>query len=257
MTAHQHDDDRPIGRVLSRREAVALLTSAGALAIVGCRPRSMAEGADTTQPAASVAVPGCVVRPEQTEGPYFVDTRLNRSDIRSDPARGGAVVAGMPLELTVAVSSVAGAACTPVAGAIVDVWQCDALGVYSGVSDPQFDTSGQQFLRGHQLTSAEGKARFTTIYPGWYRGRAVHIHFKIRSAPTAERGHEFTSQLYFPDELSDLVHAGAPYSEKGARDRRNGQDGIYTRSGGARLLVHPTQSGAGYEATFDIALAMG
>ncbi|CAN5272156.1 intradiol ring-cleavage dioxygenase [soil metagenome] len=257
MTTHPHDDDRPVGRVLSRREAVALLTSAGALAIVGCRPRSMAEAADSAQASASGAIPGCVVRPEQTEGPYFVDTRLSRSDIRSDPARGDAVTPGTPLELTFNVSSLAGSACTPLAGAIVDVWQCDALGIYSGVRDPQFDTGGQQFLRGHQLTDAQGIARFTTIYPGWYRGRAVHIHFKIRSSPSAIRGQEFTSQLYFPDGLTDAVHAEAPYSEKGARDRRNEQDGIYNRSGGSRLLVHPTRSGGGYAATFDIALAMG
>lgn len=257
MTAHGHDDDRPIGRVLSRRDAVALLTSAGALAIIGCKPRSMAEAADSTQTAASGSAPACVVRPEQTAGPYFVDTRLNRSDIRSDPSRDDAVVPGTPLQLTLNVSRLSGSACTALAGAIVDIWQCDALGVYSGVSDPQFDTSGQQFLRGHQLTDAKGIARFTTIYPGWYRGRAVHIHFRIRSAPLSERGHEFTSQLYFPEDVTDIVHASPPYSEKGARDRRNEQDGIYNRSGGSRLLLNPVRADEGYSATFEVALTTG
>lgn len=256
MSRQQRDDDRPIGRVLTRREAVTLLTSAGALAIVGCRPRPKAEAADTAQAGAAAAAPECVVRPEQTEGPYFVNARLNRADIRTDPARGDAVSPGTPLHLTFRVSQLASPACTPLAGAVVDVWQCDALGVYSGVSDPQFDTSGQQFLRGYQLTDAQGIARFTTVYPGWYRGRAVHIHFKIRLAPAAARGHEFTSQLYFPEDLTDDVHAGPPYSTKGTRDRRNEQDGIYNRSGGSRLLLHPVAAAEGYSATFDVTLAM-
>lgn len=257
MSRQLHDDDQPIGRVLTRREAVALLTSAGALVLVGCRPRAMAGTADTAQAATSAAVPGCVVRPAQTEGPYFVDTRLNRADIRSDPARDGAIAAGTPLQLTFNVSQLAAAACTPLAGAMVDVWQCDAMGVYSGVNDPQFNTSGQQFLRGHQITDARGNATFTTIYPGWYPGRAVHIHFKIRTQPAAARGLEFTSQLYFPDAVTDVVHAQPPYATKGMRDRRNEQDGIYNRSGGSNLVVSPVRAGAEYAATFEIALATG
>lgn len=217
----------------------------------------MAETADSTRDVAAAAIPGCVVRPEQTEGPYFVDTRLNRSDIRSDPARDGAVAAGTPLQLTFNVSQLAAAACTPLAGAMVDVWQCDALGVYSGVSDPQFDTSGQQFLRGHQITDARGIARFTTIYPGWYPGRAVHIHFKVRTQPVAARGYEFTSQLYFPDAVTDVVHAQPPYATKGTRDRRNEQDRIYNGSGGSRLVVTPERAGDEYAATFEIALTAG
>jgi protocatechuate 3,4-dioxygenase beta subunit len=255
MQPPRDDDDRPTGRVVTRREAVALLTSAGVLVAAGCRPQSRTEGTGTVQAAASGPVPGCVVRPEQTEGPYFVDTRLNRSDIRTDPSPGDAVVPGTPLQLTFAVSQLAGGACAPLAGAIVDVWQCDALGVYSGVRDPQFDTAGQQFLRGHQLTDARGMARFTTIYPGWYSGRAVHVHFKIRTAPSAERGQEFTSQLYFPDDLTDSLHADPPYAQKGVRNRRNEQDGIYNGSGGSRLMLNPAREGEGYSATFDVALA--
>lgn len=234
-----------------------LLTSAGALVLAGCRPRAMAETGDTAPATTATAVPGCVVRPEQTEGPYFVDTRLNRADIRSDPARDGTVAAGMPLRLSFNVSQLAAATCTPLAGALVDVWQCDALGVYSGVNDPQFDTSGQQFLRGHQITDARGIANFITIYPGWYPGRAVHIHFKIRTQPVVARGLEFTSQLYFPDAVTDVVHAQPPYASKGTRDRRNEQDGIYNRSGGSHLVVTPERAGEEYAAGFDIALTTG
>jgi protocatechuate 3,4-dioxygenase beta subunit len=191
------------------------------------------------------------VRPEQTEGPYYVDEQLNRSDIRSDPS-DGSVKEGVPLELTFRVSSV-NAGCTPVVGAIVDVWHCDALGVYSDVSDPGFNTVGKKFLRGYQTTDANGVARFTTIYPGWYQGRTVHIHFKIRTNPTGTQGHEFTSQLYFDDAITDQVHAQQPYASKGQRTLRNNGDTIY-RNGGSQLMLPLVRAGQGYSAVFDIGL---
>src|SRR5262249_41248814 len=124
--------------------------------------------------------PACVAKPELTEGPYFVDEKLNRSDIRGEPG-GSALTAGAPFALAFAVSRLDGRMCAPISGAMVDVWHCDALGVYSDSRDPGFDTSGKKFLRGYQLTDESGIARFTTIFPGWYRGRTVHIHFKIRT----------------------------------------------------------------------------
>jgi protocatechuate 3,4-dioxygenase beta subunit len=227
-----HTDDRPVGRVLSRREVVGLLgLSAGALLVGGA-------GA---QPA-----PTCVVRPQQTEGPFFVDERLNRSDIRSEPTTA-AVKAGVPLQVAFKVSRLAGAACTPLGGAQVDVWHCDALGAYS-------DTP-QKFLRGYQVTDPAGLARFTTIYPGWYPGRAVHIHFKIRTDPEAEAGFEFTSQLFFDDELSRAVYATGVYAQKGPQDQPNANDGIFNQSGGATLLS-VTQEGDGYRAIFPIAVQL-
>jgi protocatechuate 3,4-dioxygenase beta subunit len=193
-----------------------------------------------------------VVRPELTEGPYYVDEGLQRSDIRSDPS-DGSIRPGALLALTFNVSSAASNACSPLEGAIVDVWHCDALGVYSDVSDPGFNTSGQRFLRGYQVTGSDGVARFTTIYPGWYQGRAVHIHFKIRSSASASSAYEFTSQLFFDDSLTDLVHATEPYASKGQRTLRNSGDGIY-RGGGAQLVLDVAGSAAGYSATFNIAL---
>jgi len=164
----------------------------------------------------SAAGQSCVVRPEQTEGPYFVDERLNRSDIRSDPA-DDLVKPGTPLNLAVVISRMNAGACQPVVGAQVDVWHCDALGRYSDVDDPSFSTLGQKFLRGYQLTDARGEAKFLTIYPGWYPGRTVHIHIKVRTAPEATRGYVFTSQMYFPDRLTDDVQAQPPYAGKGQR----------------------------------------
>jgi protocatechuate 3,4-dioxygenase beta subunit len=181
-----------------------------------------------------------------------VDTGLDRSDIREERE-------GVPLELTFNVSRVDegdASACGPLAGAVVDVWHCDAAGEYSAVEDNaagDFDTRGETFLRGYQLTDENGTARFTTIYPGWYQGRAVHIHFTIRDSPESRQGYEFTSQLYFDDALTDKVQSQGPYAEKGERDLRNSEDGIY-QGGGDELLLDLTENGEGYAATFDIAL---
>ncbi|MGH7537311.1 MAG: intradiol ring-cleavage dioxygenase [Gemmatimonadales bacterium] len=243
----EHDDGQ-VGELLTRREALALIGVSGMAILTGC---SSAEGGSAS---ALRAMPACVVRPQQTEGPYFVDQMLNRTDIRSDPV-SGLVQPGVPLQLGINVSRVSGGACAPLAGAQVDLWQCDASGVYSGVTDPGFNTVGQKFLRGYQLTDDAGTAKFVTVYPGWYPGRTVHIHFKIRTAPQAERGYEFTSQLYFDDALTDVVHARAPYDGKGQRTVRNEGDRIF-RNGGRQLLLDPKASGDAYAATFGIGLQM-
>jgi len=238
-------DDLPIGRVLTRREAVTILAGAGALLFFGCSSATDANSTDTP-------TTGCVVRPELTEGPYYVDEELNRSDIRSDPS-DGTVKEGALLALTFNVSRIASSACSVLEGAVVDVWHCDALGVYSDVSDSGFNTVGKKFLRGYQVTDASGVAQFTTIYPGWYSGRAVHIHFKVRSAAGASSAYEFTSQLFFDDSLTDQVQAQSPYASKGTRDTRNANDGIY-QQGGSQLVLSVTQTSGGYAATFDVAL---
>lgn len=257
------DDDRPIGRFLTRREILVLLGAAGtATALAACAPTggtpstsasAAAPGTATAAatPGASATtgaiVPSCVVVPELTEGPYYIDTDLERSDIRPDTTTGE-VAAGTTLTLKFVVSILDGGACVPLAGAVVDVWHCDALGVYSGVSGD----SGN-FLRGVQRTDANGQATITTVYPGWYAGRAVHIHFKVRTEPEADAGYELTSQLFFDDDVSRQVYAAAPYSSKGAQDVPNESDGIFGQSDGTTLLdVQP--SGDGYAATFSIAL---
>lgn len=253
------NDDAHIGRILSRREVLALLGGSSVALLAACAPGALASPSPTTaaqqtsaaattaaaSPAAT-ALPSCIVRPALTEGPYFVDEKLDRSDIRSDPATG-AVRPGALLTLNFLVSRVSGSACTALSGAVVDVWHCDALGAYSDVDS----TRGQKFLRGFQTTDASGTAKFTTIYPGWYQGRAVHIHFKIR--PTASS--EFTSQLFFDDALSTQVFAQAPYSQKGTQGIvRNSADGIFQQSGG-KLTLSVTKNADAYAATFDIGLA--
>ena len=213
-------DDGTIGRVLTRREALALLGAGGVAALGAGRP-------------ASAAVPdACVVRPALTEGPYFVDVKLGRSDIRSDPADG-----------------------TLRPGVMVDVWHCDAAGLYSDVTDRGGSTVGRKFLRGYQTTGGDGRVAFTTIYPGAYPGRAVHVHFKVRTDAGRGRAHEFTSQLFFDDALTDQVHARPPYAAA-ARRMRNERDGIYRGTGGQLILAAAPSSG-GYAAAFDLALEVG
>lgn len=237
-------ENGPAGHLLSRREVVLLLGGSAAGLIAGSViPRWAAAG---------IKGPSCVVRPEQTEGPYFVDERLNRSDIRTDPT-DGQVKPGTPLALTLLVSRLNAGDCQPLPGAQVDIWHCDALGVYSDVQDPSFNTIGRKFLRGYQVTDTRGEARVVTVYPGWYPGRTIHIHFKIRTAPVAHRSFEFTSQLYFDDELTDRVHAEPPYASNGQRTARNQHDWIYRR-GGDRLMLAPTAAAKGYAASFAIGL---
>jgi len=270
------DDDRPIGRVLSRREVLMLMgAGTGAIALAACVPTgaaspgttsgasptapggagASASAAATASPLGSGSAPSCVVAPEQTEGPYFVEVGLDRSDIRTDPDTG-VTSEGAPLALAFAVSRVDASGCVPLEGALVDVWHCDVDGRYSGVTDRSFDTSGQAFLRGSQLTDGSGTARFTTIYPGWYQGRTVHIHFKIRTDPSAQSGTIFTSQLYFDDAFTDSVYEAAPYDGRGPRTTRNDNDGIYGQ-GGDQLLVPVAADGAGgYAGTFEIGIQL-
>lgn len=256
------DDDRPVGRILTRREVLALIGASGTAAfLAACTPGGSASpsasGAGSASASASAsssdvagtALPACVVAPELTEGPYYVDVDLDRSDIRTNTS-DGAASEGAPLVLEWLVSQADGSACMPMEGVIVDVWHCDALGVYSGVQGNRGN-----FLRGFQRTDAQGKASFTTVYPGWYQGRAVHIHFKIRTDPEASAGFEFTSQLFFDDELSRTVYASGVYAQKGAQDMPNSNDGIFNQSGGATLLsVSP--EGDGYKAMFPIAVQL-
>jgi protocatechuate 3,4-dioxygenase beta subunit len=240
----------------SRRTILRTGLAVSAVTLVGVwGGRAVAKAVQGTTETAGAApamqMPACVVTPQLTEGPYFVDEMLFRSDIRSDPTTG-IIKEGVPLRLSFRIAQVGSeAACSPLAGAVVDVWQCDALGVYSDVQDPGFSTLGQKFLRGSQYTDDAGAAEFLTIYPGWYQGRTVHIHFKVRTDPDSESGYEFTSQLFFDDALSDVVFTQEPYASKGERDTRNTNDGIF-QGGGDELLLEIFQEGDGYSATIEV-----
>lgn len=190
----------------------------------------------------------CTTTPSAIEGPYWVDERLERSDIRIDPSTG-LVEPGVPLRLTIRVSR-ADSECAPAGGAQVDIWHCDAGGLYS--DETANHTTGRKFLRGYQVTDEDGQVEFTTIYPGWYRGRTIHIHFRVRTFAGAVTTYDFTSQWYFDDAVSDVVLAQAPYDRRGPRDTRNSDDGIFD---GATMLALSTDDSGGYVGSFDVALA--
>lgn len=239
----------------TRREALGMLgVAAGAFATAG--PDFLATlqpGEPGRRPARR---PSCVVTPAQSEGPYFVDEMLERRDLRLDPA-DGTTREGLPLRLDFAVHRVDGDMCTPVRGALVDVWQCDLTGLYSGVRDIQgrFDTRDSKFLRGYQVTDAAGEVEFQTIFPGWYPGRTPHLHLKVRTTGDGPR-YEFTSQLYFDEAVIDRVYAAAPYSALGPRTTRNDRDGIFLRENGAGLVLAVAEEPGGLRGTFDIGLRM-
>jgi len=255
-----HDDDKPVGRLLSRREMLTLLGGGSAALVAGLSlPQWVAAQSDSPT---ATPLPSCVVKPELTEGPYFVGNDLNRMDIRIDPT-DGTVKDGLPLKLVYRVTDVTGGACTPLEGAQVDIWHCDAEGVYSGVNNPGADASGALWLRGYQVTNADGLAEFITIVPGWYPGRAVHIHFKIRTTGTDGQDYEFTSQLFFDPEQIETFYAEPPYVANGLPDRPNEQDGIFQQSEGLLTLaldplgtedLEALDLESGYQAMFDVGL---
>ncbi len=266
-------DDAQIGSIYSRRRALKLFGLAGGAAIIGGAatiaggagrppgPPPAGGGMNPTGNSAgatgSTGLPGCVVRPEQTQGPYWVDEKLKRRDVRPD-TKTGKIPTGVPLTLEFIVSRVALNACQPRENVMVDIWHCDAQGIYSDASDQGYNTKGQNFLRGAQLTDAAGKVSFTTIFPGWYSGRAVHIHYRLRTLDASGKAtSDFASQLFFPESLIDTVHATAAYNTKGKRDTLNATDNIY-KNGGSQMLLTPTGNlQSGLSASFDIGLNLG
>jgi len=181
----------------------------------------------------------CTLYPAQTEGPFFLDLALVREDITEGKP-------GAPMTLIIEVLSAS--SCGPVADAVVDVWHCDADGVYSGFAGQLggLDTTGQQFLRGALTTDASGIVVFQTIYPGWYPGRTTHIHFKVRPTPTTEA----TSQLYFPEDATAAVYQSAPYDARGPKDTSNIADSI----GRNTPVAIVSQTDDGYEARLTVTI---
>jgi protocatechuate 3,4-dioxygenase beta subunit len=244
-------DDLPLGRVLTRREALVVLGSTGTLFLLGNSNSS------TARRNSGPHYP-CVVRPASTAGPYYVAEKLNRSDIRSDPA-DGSIKDGALLALTLSVYGITNKACAPLKNAIVDLWQCDAEGVYSDAVDPRYslDTTGKKFLRGYQATDGRGEARFTTIYPGWYPTRTPHIHYKLRSPEGSPSLYEFIGQLYFDEAMSDRVYANPPYAARGKRVVSNLTDRIYRSDGGRHTMLTVVPAKEGYAASFEVAIDLG
>lgn len=182
---------------------------------------------------------------EQDEGPYYRDTQPLRRDIVEDRV-------GVPLQLGIRLARGDGG---PVKAATVEIWQCDALGRYSGFPPPDDSTvvsaataprgeylPDQSFLRGRQTTDEAGMVEFRSIYPGWYPGRTVHIHVMVHTGAVT-----LTGQLYFPEEQNDLVLALEPYAQRPGRDTTNGTDEIFP-TGGEPGVLDVEVDGDGYRA---------
>jgi len=216
------DFDSPMTRrhALQWAGGLGLAVFVSACASDGDPAAETAPIAETSTEAAATAAPDCVLMPEVTEGPFYLDLDLVRSDITEGKP-------GLPLDLRVNV--VDAGSCEPIEGAAVDVWHCDAEGAYSGVQGAE----GETFCRGVQLTDADGVAEFRTIFPGWYTGRAVHIHVKV----SADGDQTHTGQLFFDPEATSAVYATEPYAERGEQDVPNSNDGIYAESGGVTVLT--------------------
>jgi len=215
---------------LSRRGLIGVL--GGGVASVAFGSRALdAFGANDG------AVATCVLTPEVTEGPYWIDNQLTRYDVRAGRP-------GLPLVLEFAI--VNAKTCKPIKGADVEIWHADASGNYSGFdggssgggpgggfgSGPQTKT---RYLRGHQRSNAVGKASFLTIFPGWYRGRTPHVHMKVHVGGADRVVH--TGQVFFTEAIQSSVYKTGAYASRGQADTSHAQDSIYAQAGGSRAVV--------------------
>jgi len=222
---------------LSRRGALAKLGGIAAVALgagtLGAREHLNADDAEAAGAGPAAVASGlvtCVLAPEQTEGPYYVDDAAVRRNVTE-----GRPGVGLTLRLAIMNAS----SCKPIKGAAVEIWHCDAGGIYSGVSS--LGTEDEWFLRGVQRTDAKGLAIFRTIYPGWYQGRTVHIHTMVHLGGNVVH----TGQLYFSDAVTDAVYTRSPYSARPNRTTRNSADSIY-RNGGKRSTLKLVKNGSAY-----------
>ena len=178
----------------------------------------------------------CVLTPELTEGPYYIAGEKLRRDIRD----------GHPgTLLTLRLSVLNASTCKPIKGAAVDIWHADAAVNYSGFGG---GAASRTFMRGIQKTDADGLALFTTVYPGWYQGRAVHIHVKVHVGGNVVH----TGQFFFPDAITRQAYLARPYAARGNPDLTNAQDSIFV-NGGKRSMLTVRKHGAAYVAS----IAMG
>jgi protocatechuate 3,4-dioxygenase beta subunit len=214
--------------------------------------------------------PGCTLTPEQEEGPYYLDDRAIRREI-SEGRRG------VPLSLRVAL--VDAKSCRPLPHAAVDIWHCDALGVYSGFTAMNGNgppggpppggppggfgehgpppmpsphgsrhTDATRYLRGVQISDERGRVEFTTLYPGWYVGRTIHIHLKVHVASSVDGANDrgghvcHTGQLFFPEDITAEVARLDPYATRlGVHRTLQSEDGVFRGQHGSASMLELTR----------------
>lgn len=255
---------------LTRRQAVKAAGAAGAAYLL-----VPALSGVEAQPAlaATAVASAATLTPELTEGPYWVNTRLRRSNVRAN-SHGGGHQPGVPLALSINVVNTA--THRPMNGLAVDIWHANAHGVYSdessqaaggGTSSAAGDTSADDWLRGYQITGKDkglrdepvhGQVSFQTVWPGWYTGRAIHIHVRVRglhSSGATIAG--FTTQIFFSDAANRHVLTGAaPYNTRSPQTdpTTDENDSVLTTAAFVTNIVGVRGSvGKGYSAVFTIA----
>lgn len=232
------DGDGP--RLMTRRRSLALFGSSGAgMLLAGAAARvGPAFARDEGDDYVATAARACSLTAEQEEGPFYVAV----DDVRSDIVLGQQ---GLPLELTITIIN--SGTCKPIKHAAVDVWQCNASGVYSDISSES--TLGETYLRGVQFTDKHGQATFTTIFPGHYAGRTTHIHARVHiSSGDYERklvgGHiAHTAQMFPSDAVNAEVYQLAPYSTETVAVVTHAQDRVWTQQHGSEGLLAITKRG--------------
>ena len=243
-------DDVQLG-MLRRSRVLKMLAAFGSSILAGCggggSSSTVPTTAATTTATTTTTSSSCAETVEGEIGPYFADDSaagFNRSNILTN-IDGTSAQAGIPLTLNVQVYD-SEKSCAAVAGAQVDIWQCNAEGVYSDESSES--TTGTSWLRGYQLTSASGVVTFTTIVPGWYAGRTTHIHLRVRSA--------YSEASSTNDGTIDAINSSvAPYSQHGTDPTTNANDHVYTpETKGTTLLSIAGDTASGYTATFSVGL---
>lgn len=186
----------------------------------------------------------CIQTASETAGPYPSHTAFYRQDIREGRS-------GLPLQLVLTVVN-ASTSCAPIAGASVEIWQCDAAGHYSEYAQPGYDGTGLTFLRGLQVADANGRVVFTTIYPGWYAGRATHIHVKVIVGGVTVK----TTQLAFPEAVTQLVYATvAPYTSQGQNSTTNASDNVFSDGTSTEMVTLTGDTTNGYTGALTIVVS--
>jgi protocatechuate 3,4-dioxygenase beta subunit len=229
-------------KAMHRREAIGVLGAAGAAAIAyGCGAASASPTSPSTTTATTTGTnAACAVTPTETAGPYPSLNDFFRSDIRDGKS-------GTILTLTIRVVNV-NSSCAPVSNANVEIWHVDAAGTYS-----QYGTqTTQTYLRGIQTTNERGDVVFTTIYPGWYQGRATHIHAEVTIGGRSVK----VTQMAFPETVNNAVHATGVYASRGTNPMSNASDGIFADSLAAELVTPTGDPTGGYSVTFQIGIGL-
>jgi protocatechuate 3,4-dioxygenase beta subunit len=246
----QHD------RTITRRGALGALGLFG-VGLLRCGGDRLAGSDGGTLPDAGTPLDGgsgCVLIPQETQGPYPLLAILSNSAmVRGDITEGKA---GVPMTLRIRLVNV-NANCAPIANAAVYVWHCDKDGVYSGYSQPGANTVGQTFLRGIQVSDANGEVTFTTMYPGWYRGRITHIHFQVYLNNNTSGAAVATSQIAFPQDVTDAVYNSPLYASRGQNSSVSSfaQDNVFSDGTTYQMATIAGDAASGYTAALTVGVA--